>query len=635
MKCIKQLAAGLAGLGLWSTMVFAVPGDPNYEFVKSESPTVLRIDVADVRYDFNGSATIPFTLNNSRAHVWLVVYTKDQKTTGGNGGPTSPIAPQGALWRKPGLPNMVAVVDKGQFEVGSHTVTWDGKDWQGNRVPQGNYSLYLVGLNDLDDTNIIGPGGGSGNGYGRVSVDANYPRKGQYTLSIQGGAGIMRYQIGAQNWLQDPVLKTAAPVYELFPNLGLSYATDSEDPNIGYLASVYAGGVAKFRWKDGSAAEPVREFGPEGTGLRPAADITSNAPKFQSIRERDGKLYITHGDWGQDPPQSELIILDKMTGKTLGTLDLSEWFNVEGVNKEGNLVAGSNGPAVLHLDEQGIWLGNGGWGTGADAQGPDGGADFGLFMKVGYDGNPIWINNNGDGFGDSISPPTADALGMAPQQQGVQTIWGVPVSSTDAAAGFSAIAEIGPDNDSFGAIIGPDGAGIMHVRLTKAGNQSPWQTGNLIIQDGSAYDGFYFVTGSSNPSTQQIRDKVPTAIALGFVPFDIAKAVIGSDVSTAVEELETAVTPRKFSLKDATPNPFNPSTTIEFEIAQATYARLEIYNTTGQKVKTLVDQTLASGSYRTVWDALDEQGKQVSTGTYLYTLTTQEFRETKRFTFLK
>jgi hypothetical protein len=638
MRLSRSLSAAGALVAVWVGAAHAA-GDPNYEFVRSEPPVALEIALADVPYQFQGQATIPFTVRNTRAHIWLVVYTKDQATPGGYGGVTSPIAPDGALWRKAGIPNMVTVVDKGQYEVGSHTVTWDGKDWQGNAVTAGDYTLYLIGLNDLDDVNVIGPGGSSGLGYGRLSVDANYPVEGAYTISVQVGSGITRYQIGAQNWLQDPLPKGLFPVYEMFgvePSLAISYDTDSEDPGVGYLASVYGGGVAKFRFMTAPGTEPVTGFGPEGTGHREASDITTNAPKFQSVRDYQGKLYITHGDWGQDPPQSELILLDKVTGQTVGRIDLTEWFNVEGVNAAGDYVTGSNGPAVLYIDDAGIWLANGGWGTGADAQGPDGGSEFGLFMKLGHDEQPIWINNNGDGFGDTISKAMADALGIAQQQQGVQTIWGVPANSTDAAAGFAAIAEVGPESDSFGALIGPDGSGIMHVRTTKAGGQTPWQTGSFIIQDGSAYDGFYFVSGSGEvPSIQAIKESNGTSQVICQLPMDIAKATIGPGATAVVEEVSAAGLPVTYTLADAYPNPFNPTTTIEFAVPELVHVQLAVYNTAGQLVRRLVDQALAAGHYRTEWNATNSAGQRVASGTYLYTVKAGSFQQTKKFTLLQ
>ena len=68
------------------------------------------------------------------------------------------------------------------------------------------------------------------------------------------------------------------------------------------------------------------------------------------------------------------------------------------------------------------------------------------------------------------------------------------------------------------------------------------------------------------------------------------------------------------------PNPFNPSTTIEFSVQNHTTIELSIYNTKGQKIKTLVQSDFAKGSHSIVWNGNDELGKSVSSGVYLYKL---------------
>jgi hypothetical protein len=71
------------------------------------------------------------------------------------------------------------------------------------------------------------------------------------------------------------------------------------------------------------------------------------------------------------------------------------------------------------------------------------------------------------------------------------------------------------------------------------------------------------------------------------------------------------------------PNPFNPSTTISFELTakDAKNAKLEIYNIKGQKVKTLLDCKTAPGKYNCVWNGRNETGKRVSSGQYTARLT--------------
>jgi len=78
--------------------------------------------------------------------------------------------------------------------------------------------------------------------------------------------------------------------------------------------------------------------------------------------------------------------------------------------------------------------------------------------------------------------------------------------------------------------------------------------------------------------------------------------------------------PFSFSLGQNYPNPFNPTTTIPFNLEKSGNVRLDIYNITGQHIKTLVDGYYNAGSHSVVWDARDENGNHVSAGVYLYSL---------------
>jgi flagellar hook assembly protein FlgD len=68
-----------------------------------------------------------------------------------------------------------------------------------------------------------------------------------------------------------------------------------------------------------------------------------------------------------------------------------------------------------------------------------------------------------------------------------------------------------------------------------------------------------------------------------------------------VEQVSTF--PITFKLSQNYPNPFNPTTTIEFSIPKQGFVDLTIYNMLGQKVETLVSETLRAGTHRTEWDA--------------------------------
>ncbi|RMH79556.1 MAG: T9SS C-terminal target domain-containing protein, partial [Calditrichaeota bacterium] len=76
--------------------------------------------------------------------------------------------------------------------------------------------------------------------------------------------------------------------------------------------------------------------------------------------------------------------------------------------------------------------------------------------------------------------------------------------------------------------------------------------------------------------------------------------------------------PREFGVAPNYPNPFNPSTTITYQLPQAGEVRLVIYNLLGQKVRTLVDARQEAGRYRVVWDGRSDAGAPVASGVYVY-----------------
>ena len=83
------------------------------------------------------------------------------------------------------------------------------------------------------------------------------------------------------------------------------------------------------------------------------------------------------------------------------------------------------------------------------------------------------------------------------------------------------------------------------------------------------------------------------------------------------------------------PNPFNPETTIRFDIPCRAQTRLSIYNIRGQLVKTLVDQPMDTGEHFAVWNGTDTSDKPVSSGVYLYRLESAEHVITKRMLLMK
>ncbi|MFI5252749.1 MAG: M1 family aminopeptidase [Bacteroidota bacterium] len=89
-------------------------------------------------------------------------------------------------------------------------------------------------------------------------------------------------------------------------------------------------------------------------------------------------------------------------------------------------------------------------------------------------------------------------------------------------------------------------------------------------------------------------------------------------------------TPKDFRLDQNYPDPFNPSTTIGFEVPITTHVQLKIFNLLGTEVATLVDGIKPPGQYHAVWDA-----GNFASGIYLYRLTAGSFLQTKKLVLIK
>ena len=90
-----------------------------------------------------------------------------------------------------------------------------------------------------------------------------------------------------------------------------------------------------------------------------------------------------------------------------------------------------------------------------------------------------------------------------------------------------------------------------------------------------------------------------------------------------------------FALLQNYPNPFNPTTTLEFEIPAAMGVTIKIFNTLGQEVRTLVNETRHAGMNRVEWDGRNNSGQKVASGLYIYSMRAGKYRQSRRMTLLK
>ena len=118
-----------------------------------------------------------------------------------------------------------------------------------------------------------------------------------------------------------------------------------------------------------------------------------------------------------------------------------------------------------------------------------------------------------------------------------------------------------------------------------------------------------------------------------FATSEIQEITFGSDVS--VEEIVEFISQIPIKFLKNYPNPFNPTTTISFEIGESGKAKVEIFNVKGQKIKTLLNQKMKVGNHSVIWNGNDSNNKRVSSGMYFYKITVNGNQQTNKMLMLK
>ena len=121
--------------------------------------------------------------------------------------------------------------------------------------------------------------------------------------------------------------------------------------------------------------------------------------------------------------------------------------------------------------------------------------------------------------------------------------------------------------------------------------------------------------------------------------YDIATGTHKAVASTYEVEGPTAVdneaAPASFAITGNFPNPFNPTTTIEFSLEKAGDVSLDIYNVMGQHVRSLESNVMAPGAHAVVWNGRDDSGNAVSSGVYISRLRMGEAVQSKAMLLAK
>ena len=161
-------------------------------------------------------------------------------------------------------------------------------------------------------------------------------------------------------------------------------------------------------------------------------------------------------------------------------------------------------------------------------------------------------------------------------------------------------------------------------------------------QDRAIYQGNleeYFIIPPfyTDDSSYQIIDVLQTRDGTDHL-YDIEELDFNGVVHLMADLLELndrATFPTEFALHAAAPNPFNPTTTLKYDVAHSERVTITIYNIKGKRVRILYDDHRNRGQYEISWDGRDMNGLLISTGVYFIQLQSKTFQKTVKVLFLK
>ena len=168
-------------------------------------------------------------------------------------------------------------------------------------------------------------------------------------------------------------------------------------------------------------------------------------------------------------------------------------------------------------------------------------------------------------------------------------------------------------------------------------------TSNIPIMGATITAGNYTATSLANGSYNMAvaaGTYAVTCTADGYAPMTnenvvitVGQTTISNFTMTTGNDDEVQIA--RTELKGNYPNPFNPETLISFDIKVKTPVRIEIYNTKGQLVRTLVNEWIDKGHHQVIWNGKDKNGHSCASGVYQYRMQAGEYVANRRMMLLK
>jgi len=161
------------------------------------------------------------------------------------------------------------------------------------------------------------------------------------------------------------------------------------------------------------------------------------------------------------------------------------------------------------------------------------------------------------------------------------------------------------------------------TRIVAAGTVLPQPQVFPVVLTASISDNWtWAVLSGAPPNYQTGAAEVDLYSALRFTRVTVPAGVSwGSEDGVFLSDVtgvdDGAPTPRALRLEQNAPNPFNPRTTIRYDLPGDGPVRLSVFDVAGRLVRTLVDESLPEGRHETVWDGRDASGRELGSGSYL------------------
>lgn len=629
-----KLTAVLAALALTAggaSAQFLHIGNPDIgiaDLTSGGKPTVLTIEgLVDITtYPFNGSnLQVPFTLDGSGATVWLIIYTEGYKapyTIEGTGPGTyaDPEHSQAGWHVYEGVDVLVYKSPGQRFEAGSNTITWNGKDMAGNVVPSGSYYLYLAAYDDEAVPHVVGV------------APAQFGSGQTIMFNTQRGEMYSFGSLQVNNMEADWITNLAG--FDLMDNQAVVDACGTREDCATTLLSATPLNSARTEWignSRGAAMGWLYRFRYDWATRKIVMVedwATDNGAENGILREGDilpGRQYQST----TNPAKSEIYA----TAGVAGTVSkIATWKVADGAfvpGKEWDLSDiflydnngsdRSSGPGTLarffngEPDPSGLTMS---------------GHHTSLTVRMDFNGNIMYMNRNGDGFGDSRVYASGTFGDYA---YGHTEAPAFKYSLYSANFGWVTNIEAGTDNTRNAFMLGEDGSGLFNFEPKNV--PLTWPMYNIVIDEDGPWDGVYMNIGAFGNEAAANTFDTAAGWPIVQLPFDEKRVVLGRP-PTAVLEREGA-TPDAFEVSDAYPNPFNPETSIRFQLPWTAQFKVTVYNDHGQAVRTLMNERMGPGTFDVTWDGLDDNGRQVATGVYLYLIEGPDLRTYKKVTYLK